>query len=195
VALAEEPFIDENKNVVRELEQSNPVRDRWFRTANTLRDISERETELIQQRCIRSRLVDRREIFPRHVLDDRKQKRVPIFDLSHDGRDRGETCGLCGTPTAFTGDQLVPILAVAAYENRLDNALHADRVAQLCNRVSVEAAAWLPPVRPDRSDRQLDELLGRRHRTDQKLESAAQASAWRCRLLDHRRSTSSLATR
>ena len=60
------------EHVVRKLEQPDAVRDRRLRAADPLGDLAEREAELVDQHRVRARLLDRRELLARDVLDQRR---------------------------------------------------------------------------------------------------------------------------
>src|SRR5690606_14970472 len=55
-----------------------------------------------------------------------------IVDIAHQYRDLGETGRLGGPPATLTGNDLVTsAFRLAAYQNRLDDAMFADRLRQI----------------------------------------------------------------
>ena len=76
------------EHVVRQLEQADPVRHRRLRLADPLGDLAEREAELVDQDGVPARLLDRRQILARDVLDEPEQQRVAVVGLAHDRRNR-----------------------------------------------------------------------------------------------------------
>ncbi len=78
MALRDRPALDEAEHVVRELEQPDTVRHRRLRAADALCDLAQREPELVHEHRAGARLLDRREILARHVLDEREDERIAV---------------------------------------------------------------------------------------------------------------------
>ena len=98
---------------------------------------------------VRARLLDRREVLARDVLDEAEQERVAVVRLADDRR-HGREPGLArGAPAALAGDQLVAALRPRADDDRLDHALRADRLGEAGVASCVEAPARLARVRVD----------------------------------------------
>ena len=192
VALRDLAALDHREHVVGQLEQAQLVRDRRLRAADALRDVAERELELVHQHRVAARLLDRREVLARDVLDQAEQQRVAVVGLADHGR-HGRDAGLArGAPAALAGDQLVAALGARPDDDRLDDALRADRVGEAGGRLVVEAPPRLARVRVHLLDRQVREL-GVAGAADQDLEAAAEAAAPGSRG-SQLRSTSSIAT-
>src|SRR5438105_15801982 len=66
-----------------------------------------------------------------------------------------------GPPAALAGDQLVATLLARANDDRLQDALGADRVGEARGRIGVEPAARLTRVRVDRLEGEVHELRQR----------------------------------
>ena len=75
------------QHVLGELEQPQSVRDRGLRPSDALRDVAERELELVDERGIGARLLDRRELLAGDVLDEAEEKRVAIPDVPDERRE------------------------------------------------------------------------------------------------------------
>ena len=67
-----------------QLEQTDAVRDGRLRLADAFGDLAEREPELVEQQRVGARLLDRRQILARDVLDEREQERVAVVGLADD---------------------------------------------------------------------------------------------------------------
>ena len=107
VSLGQLPAGDHPEHLLGQLEQPQPVRDRRLGAADPLGDVAERELELVHERGVRARFLDRGELLPGDVLDEREQERVAIVRLA-DERGQGLEPGLArGAPAALAGDQLV----------------------------------------------------------------------------------------
>ena len=155
---------DHPEHLLRELEQPQPVRDGRLRAADSLRDLAERELELVHERGVGARLLDRRQLLAGDVLDEREQERVAVVRLAYDGRQRREPRLARGTPAALAGDQLVAARRTRPDDDRLQQTLLLDRAREAGRRLGLEAPARLARVRVDRVDGQVRELLLRRAR-------------------------------
>ena len=94
------------EHVVGQLEQPQPVRDRRLRAPDPLGDVAERERELVDERRVGARLLDRRQLLAGDVLDQREEERVPVVGLPHDRRHRRHARLARGAPAPLAGDQL-----------------------------------------------------------------------------------------
>ena len=106
VALAQLAALDHREHVVGEVEQPHPVRDGRLRPADPLRDLAEREPELVDQERAGPRLLDRGELLAGDVLDEREQERVAVVRLAHERRHRRQAGLARGAPAPLAGDQL-----------------------------------------------------------------------------------------
>ena len=107
------------QHLVRELEQPQPVRDRWLRAADPVGDLAEREPELVQQNGVSARFLQRRQLFPGDVLDQAEDETLAVVGLPHHGRYRGEPGSAGSTQSPLAGDQLVATLLTQAHDQRL----------------------------------------------------------------------------
>jgi len=83
---------------------------------DALGDLAERERELVDQHRVRARLLDRRQLLARDVLDEAEQQRVAIVCLAHDRR-HARLAGLASrAPTPLAGDDLVASGRTRAHE-------------------------------------------------------------------------------
>jgi len=73
VALAHVSPGEHPENFLWELEQTQAVGDGRFRASDAIRDIAERQLELVDERGVGSCLFDRRELLARDVLDQPEQ--------------------------------------------------------------------------------------------------------------------------
>ena len=149
--------------------------------------VAERQTELVEHDREGARLLDRREILARDVLDEAEQQGVAVVGFADDGRHRLQLRVTRRAPAPLTCDQLIAAGSSWTDEHRLDDALRADRVRQPCAGIRVEASSRLPRVRVDRVDGQLGEL-GLRRAAEQDFQAPSEASS------SQARSTSSIAT-
>ena len=179
--------LDHLQHVLGQLEQPHAVRHRRLRLADTLGELAERQPELVEDDRERARLLDRRQILARDVLDETEQQRVAVVGLAHDRR-HGLQLGVARrTPAALAGDQLVAAGRARPHEHRLDDALARTDSASPAPASESNLPARLARVRMDRVDRQLGEL-GRRRAAEENFEAPAEAACVQAR------STSSIAT-
>jgi hypothetical protein len=105
----------------------------WRRSASPCRparELAERELELVQQQRVGARLLDRRELLARDVLDQAEQQRVAVVGLAHERR-HGRDAGLARrAPAALAGDQLEAAGRRGPHDDRLDEPLRANRVRE-----------------------------------------------------------------
>lgn len=111
VAHAELPSGHRIAHVVGQLEQAQEVRDRRTVLADGGGNLLLRQRELVCETAIPQRAIDRVEIFPLDVLDERPLEKLGFLALRHVSHDHGnvrEAGLLRGPPAPFTGDDLVP---------------------------------------------------------------------------------------
>jgi hypothetical protein len=177
VTLAEAAVLDQLEDVVGELEQAQAVRDGGPRPADPRRDVAEREPELVEQHRVCACLLDRGQLLARHVLDEREQQRVAVVRLAHERGHVRNARLACRAPAALAGDQLPAAGRARAHDDRLQDALRADRLREAGAGVAVEAAARLARVRVDRRDRELDQRRLPLGASDQDVEPTPETAA------------------
>ena len=92
---------------------------------------------------VHRRLVERRDVLPLEVLDDRDLHRGLVVDVLDQCRDGHVARELRCPPAALARDQLEAVLANGSDEDRLEDAVLADAGRQLLERRLVEGEAWL----------------------------------------------------
>ena len=139
-------------------------------------DVAERELELVHQQRVATRLLDRREILARDVLDQAEQQRVAVVGLADHGR-HGRNARL-RAPRASGARRRSARSRPRARGRRTTGwttPCVADRVGEPGGRLVVEAPPRLARVRVDLLERDVREL-GRAGAADQDLEAAAEAA-------------------
>src|SRR5579862_631312 len=74
VSLAQLAALDHAEAIVGKVEQTDPVGHRRLRPTDPLGDVALRQPELVDERCVRARLLDRRQLLARDVLDEPEQR-------------------------------------------------------------------------------------------------------------------------
>jgi hypothetical protein len=100
------------------------------RFADGIRHLLLRQFKLFLQAQQRVGFLERVEILALDVLDQRHRDRAVIGDIFDDDRDAVETCHLAGTPTPFTGDDLVTTGRPGPDDDRLHHPLSPNRRGQ-----------------------------------------------------------------
>ena len=126
MALGEISPREHPQDLLGKLQQAEPVRDRRLRAADALGNITERELEFVDERGVRSRLLDCRELLARDVLHKPQEQRVAVAHLLDDRRQRRGPGRAGCTPAALSGDDLVPALDSRPDDDRLEDALQPD---------------------------------------------------------------------
>jgi hypothetical protein len=140
----------------RELEQADRVRDVRARHAQPLRERLLLETELLEQLAEGSAELDRVQVLAVDVLDQGLAERFRVVALPDHG-GHGRQTGELGRPQApLPRDQLEAVPGLA-HDDRLQDAHLADRHRECLERVVLERGPWLPRVRGDRLDRDLEQ--------------------------------------
>jgi hypothetical protein len=137
-----------------QLQQSQRVGDRRPGAPHAGRDSVLGKPEVIDQLAVGIRFLDRSEVGPLHVLDQRELELLPIHKLANHGRDAVEPGELRGAEAALTRDQLV---AVERFRDQdgLDDAVLGDACGEPGQRLLIHGPSRLPGVRPDPADRDL----------------------------------------
>ena len=121
-------------------------------------DVFLRQVELVGEAAIGERFFDRVQILALDVFDQRHLEQRLLLarrDVADDDRNAQQAGELRGAPAAFAGDDLEAI-ADLADDDRLDDAVGADRLRQLLEPRVVHVAARLEVVRREAIDVDLD---------------------------------------
>ena len=122
--------------------------------------------ELIGEAPVGERFVDRVQILALDVFDQRhfEQRLLRAWrDVAHHDRHAQQPGDFRGTPAAFAGDDLESI-ADLAHDDRLDDAVGADRLREFLQPRIVDVAARLKVVRLEAIDVGFDRRRARRFR-------------------------------
>ena len=139
-------------NFGRKVKQSQQVGDMAPRFVNGLGQRFLRMTELVEQPLIGLRFLDRVEILPLDILQQRDLQRLAVAIVADDDGDFVQPRALRRAPAAFASHDLI-IVAVRADDDRLDHPALRDGSGEFLERGFVEMAARLAGVRGDRADR------------------------------------------
>ena len=107
---------------------------------------------MIDQLRVALGLLDWVEVFALQIFHERQLERRSVVHVADDDRHLGQAGHLRGAPTAFAGDEFVTALA-RPHDQRLHDAVLADRLGQLVQRVVVESVARLHCARENCADR------------------------------------------
>src|SRR5439155_24280578 len=99
------------------------------------------------ERLVGPCLLDGVQIFPLDVLDQSQGQHFAIRDLFHDRRDVLETGDPGGSESSLADDELVPVVAVLAKQDRLKRAGGLNREPQVADCILVEIHTWLEWIR------------------------------------------------
>ena len=111
--------------------------------------------ELFEQLLIRRCLLQRVELHPMDVLEERVSQHGVVSGFPDDGRDRLEAGFLTGAPAAFAHHQLVRSALDGADDDRLHQAELTDRVDEFRQGLFVENSSWLLGVGVNQRGRDL----------------------------------------
>src|SRR5690606_7569984 len=148
---------------LRQLEEPQQVDDGHARAADGLRDLRVGHVELLDQALQRARLLERVQVLALDVLDQGHRDRGLVRDVADDGRHDLEARHLRGPPAPLAGDDLVADLAAAVaqrpHDDRLHDALRADRLGELGQGLLAHVDARLVLAALQQVDRQLPERV------------------------------------
>src|SRR4051794_6366978 len=116
-----------------------------------------RAAEILEQLLIGRRLLERVELRAVEVLKQRIPKQVLVGRVPDDGSDRLQSGFATSPPATLPHDELEPILADLANDDRLQEANLLDGVDELRQVVLIEDLARLARVRDDLVEWQLSE--------------------------------------
>ena len=143
-------------NLRRRLGQAKAVLDVAFVLANLLRELADRVAE-VGHLAIHPGLLERGDVLALKVLDNRYLQGRLLIEVDHDGGDRLALGEPRGAPAALTGDQLV-LVADGPHEDGLQDAVFADAVGELGERILLVREAGLGGVGKDALDRHFTDL-------------------------------------
>ena len=115
------------------------------------RDLILRMAVTVNELLVAIRLLDRVQILPLNILDQRNLGRGGIIDLSDDRRNGMQSRPLRGPPPPLAGDKL-EIISVGTQQHGLEDAALGDRVGELRDRFLVEVDARLGGIGADSAD-------------------------------------------
>ena len=167
---------DRVKHLVRQVEQTQRVGDRRAALPHLLGDLSRRQVELVDQRRVATRSLDRVEVLAHHVLDEGERERLALIGAAHDCGHGLEASLIGRTPAALAGDDLVAAVGRRAHDDRLHDAVLLDRPCEVVERVLVEGPARLARVRLHLINRQRYEGRLAACGIQQGVESASESS-------------------
>src|SRR5262249_41909017 len=90
----------------RKVEQPDGVRDLWTAPADPSREFLVRPPELVKQLLVCRRFLQRVEVRPVDVLQERVPEHRVVARVPYDRRDGVPAECLCGTPPAFSNHEL-----------------------------------------------------------------------------------------
>ena len=108
--------------------------------------------KLVDEALIGLRFLDRVEILPLDILDQRNFERLLVGEVADDRRNFVEPRPLRRPPTPLAGDDLETV-TVGTNDDRLDDAARPDRFGKLGKRLFLEDPSRLAGVRLDPGDR------------------------------------------
>ncbi len=112
------------------------------------------QLEVLDELLVRRGFLQRIELLPLHVLDDRLLQHRGVVRRAHDRGDRLEPDAPGRAPAPPARDQLEAV-TTRPDEDRLEHADFPDRFRQRGKRLLVEVLARLLRIRPDRRGRYL----------------------------------------
>ena len=127
-----------------------------------MRDLFLRHAELLHEQLIAFGFLDRVEVLSLEVLDQRELHDLALPCLEHHCGDLFQPCEAGGTPAALAGDDLViAVLFAAAHGDRRDDAVQADALRQLLERLLVKDLARLVGIWLNFGQGELRDAVGR----------------------------------
>ncbi len=140
-------------DLVRGVGQPEPVLEITLVLAELVGELADAVAVFADHPVVHRRFIEWRDVLALEVLDDRDLERGVVVDLLDQRRDRQQAGDLGRAPAALAGDQLVAVRSDWADEDRLEDAVLADRGGELVERLLVEGEPGLRGVRLDVIDR------------------------------------------
>lgn len=128
------------------------------RSADAARDLLLRHAEAVDEAAVRVRFLDRVELLALDVLDKRELEDAVVGNLTYDDRHLLEPGALGRAPAPFARNYLI-FLALAANEERLNDAVGADRGRELLDLPFAEDRARLIRIGLDLVDVDLEQYI------------------------------------
>src|SRR4029453_5382107 len=160
---------------LRWAEKAHPVRDGRLRPPDPLGDLSQAETELVDEERVGARLLDRRQLLARPVSAQAEGWGAAVAGFPDERGDHLEPRLTGCAPPPLAGDQLVAAGGARTDDDRLGEPLRAHRLSKCGGRLVVELPPRLLRLGMDVVDWELRKLRWRRA-TDQDLEAAAESA-------------------
>ena len=146
--------IQHRDHVVAEIQQAQGVGDGASALADLGGDLLLREVVAVDQCAVCLRLLNRVEVFALNILDQRDLRGFKVALVEDNDRHFGQTCHLGRAIAPLARDDLIVPVRDLAHQNRLQDAVHRDRIRQFCQRLAFKDAARLIRLRFDLSDAQ-----------------------------------------
>jgi len=160
MARAQAARVHQLLDIVRQIEETQRVRDRGAGLRHLVRELCLRHSVLGEEPAVPSRLFNRVEVPALEVLDQRELEGACLVGGVHHDRDSFETGLPSGAPPTLSCNNLVT-LPQRAHDDRLEQTYLADRVGELGDAVVVDVRPRLLGVRRDEVDREFM-YVGRR---------------------------------
>ncbi len=142
-------------DVGRQLQQAQGIRDVRPGPPDPPGKLVVGRTEVIEQLLVGGGLLQRVELLPMQILDQRIPEQIIVPGLPHDRRDVGQPCTLAGAPPPLTHHDLEVPGHDRTDDDWLQQADRAYRVGELLKSLLVEHLARLAGVWRDGAGRQL----------------------------------------
>ena len=109
---------------------------------------------MLHQAAVALRLLQRGQVLPLQVFNQRQLPHLLVVGLYHNSRNLTEPGQPAGAPAPLAGNDLVHPAGQAAHHHRLQHAVLPDGIRQLGQRLGLEGLAGLLLVRLDIRDPQ-----------------------------------------
>lgn len=158
VSRRENPGSDPSLHRGRQPQQTQGVGHLRPGTPDAVGQLVMRALELLEQLVVRSRLLQRVELSPVKVLQERVQEELLVIRGPDDGGDPLQTRFTAGPPASLAHDELKAVGTGLPYDDRLKKTDLLDGGHQLGKRVLVEDLSGLTRVRRDGVEQDLGEV-------------------------------------
>ena len=182
--------LDHRLDAIRQPQQAQRIGEVRSALADDVGECLLRVLESLDQVAIAARLLDRIEVRPLHVFDQRDLEQLLVVELPHNDGNRMQPGLLRRAPAPLAGNDLEARLARPRRrpdDQWLDQSLLADGACELVELVRLEILARIQAARPHLMDRHgLRLAFGRDFRSPdhrlahQGLQASAEAARWQC---------------